>query len=52
VKNTGRFAVAVHNVPIEIEQKVCTLKLASMSVGIDRLTAEQVEYLASSGEGT
>jgi adenosylhomocysteinase len=52
VKNAGRFAVAVHNVPIWIEQKVCTLKLASMSVGIDKLTAEQIEYLASSGEGT
>jgi S-adenosylhomocysteine hydrolase len=26
--------------------------LKSMSIGIDALTAEQIEYLASSGEGT
>ena len=52
VKNEGKLAVAVHSVPIEIEQKVCRLKLRSMSIGIDRLTDEQVEYLASSGEGT
>ena len=49
---TNKFAVAVHDVPMEIEQRVCSLKLKSMSIGIDKLTPEQVEYLASSGEGT
>jgi adenosylhomocysteinase len=48
----GKLAVAVHNVPVEIEQQVCTLKLKSMSLSIDKLTEEQVRYLATSGEGT
>jgi adenosylhomocysteinase len=52
VKNRSRLAVAVHNVPVEIEQKVSTLKLKSMSIEIDRPTAEQIAYLATSGEGT
>ena len=52
LKKQGKLAAAVHDVPVEIEQQVCKLKLKSMSLGIDKLTAEQVEYLASSGEGT
>jgi adenosylhomocysteinase len=52
VKKQGKLAVAVHDVPIEIEWQVSRLKLKSMSIGIDKLTAEQVDYLASSGEGT
>ncbi len=52
LKKQGKLAVAVHDVPIKIEQQVCNLKLKSMSIGIDKLTAEQVEYLTSSGEGT
>ena len=52
VRKQGKLAVAVHDVPIEIEQQVSRVKLKSMSIGIDKLTAEQVDYLASSGEGT
>jgi len=52
VKNAGKLAVAVHDVPLEIEQQVSTLKLRSMSIAIDKLTPEQLSYLASSGEGT
>ena len=52
IKKKGKLAVAVHNVPVDIENKVCTLKLKSMGLEVDKLTAEQVEYLASSGEGT
>ena len=52
IKKHDRLAVAVHDVPLEIEQRVCKLKLKSMSIGIDELTPEQIEYLASSGEGT
>ncbi len=52
MKKRGKLAVAVHNVPLEIEQQVSKLKLKSMSIGIDKLTAEQIVYLASSGEGT
>ncbi len=52
IKNKDKLAVAVHDVPIEIEQKVSKLKLKSMSIKIDQLTAEQIAYLGSSGEGT
>ncbi|MHC4475059.1 MAG: adenosylhomocysteinase [Planctomycetota bacterium] len=52
IKKGGRLSVAVHDVPIEIEQRVSKLKLKSMSLSIDKLTPEQKEYLASSGEGT
>jgi adenosylhomocysteinase len=52
IKKQGKLSIAVHDVPLEIEQQVSTLKLKSMSIGIDKLTAEQVAYLASSGEGT
>jgi len=52
MKNQGKLAVAVHDVPIEIEQWISRLKLKSMSIEIDKLTPEQIEYLASSGEGT
>ena len=52
VKKRGKLSVAVHDVPIEIEQQVSKLKLRSMSIDIDKLTPEQVAYLATSGEGT
>jgi adenosylhomocysteinase len=52
VKNKGRLPVKVHNVPKEIDAWVARLKLQSMGIRIDKLTAEQKEYLASSGEGT
>ena len=48
----GGLAVQVHDVPKEIEDVVATLKLESMGIKIDRLTAEQREYLTSWGEGT
>jgi adenosylhomocysteinase len=52
-KRQGRkLAVHVHDVPARIEDWVAKLKLQSMDVRIDRLTREQVAYLASSGEGT
>ncbi|MGD2095226.1 MAG: adenosylhomocysteinase [Phycisphaerales bacterium] len=52
MKKRGKLSVAVHDVPIEIEQQVSKLKLKSMSINIDKLTPEQILYLASSGEGT
>ena len=52
IKNQGKLSVAVHDVPREIEDQVSTLKLKSMSIKIDKLTPEQIIYLASSGEGT
>ncbi len=52
VKHGKSFETAVHDVPKEIEEEVAALKLASMYVTIDKLTKAQVEYLASSHEGT
>ncbi|MDD5064514.1 MAG: adenosylhomocysteinase [Phycisphaerae bacterium] len=52
MKRQGKLAVAVHDVPMEIEQQVSRLKMKSMSIEIDKLTPEQIIYLASSGEGT
>jgi len=52
MKNRDKLAVAVHNVPEQIEQQVCRLKLKTMSISIDKLTPEQIVYLTSSGEGT
>ena len=52
MKKRGKLEVKVYDVPTEIEQQVCTLKLKAMSIGIDELTPEQIAYLASSGEGT
>jgi adenosylhomocysteinase len=51
-KKGRRLGVAVHDVPAEIEAEVAKLKLHAMGIKIDKLTTEQVEYLASSGEGT
>ncbi len=44
--------VRVHEVPAALDRKVATLKLATMGVGIDRLTPEQKGYLASWEMGT
>lgn len=52
IKNQNKFTIAVHPVPIEVEQKVSRLKLKSMSIQIDKFTPEQVRYLATSTEGT
>jgi adenosylhomocysteinase len=52
VKNQSKLAIAVHDVPVEIEKQVSRLKLKSMSIEIDKLTAEQRSYLATSTEGT
>jgi adenosylhomocysteinase len=42
----------VYPVPEELDKKVARLKLESLGVKIDKLTAEQEEYLASWSEGT
>ena len=52
VKKKRKLGAKVYDVPLEIEEQVSRVKLKSMSISIDKLTPEQVEYLASSGEGT
>jgi adenosylhomocysteinase len=51
-KKRRKLDVRVYDVPRQIDQWVAKLKLQSMNIDIDRLTAEQKKYLASSGEGT
>jgi len=52
VKNHKKMEIKVHDVPKEIDDKVARLKLVSMGVEIDELTAEQEKYLKSWEEGT
>ena len=42
----------VYDVPLEIDEEVATLKLASMGITIDTLTPQQEKYMASWSEGT
>jgi len=46
------LAREVYPVPKEIDDKIARMKLQSMGVAIDRLTAEQRRYLAGWEEGT
>ncbi|MFH1825952.1 MAG: adenosylhomocysteinase [bacterium] len=52
IQGAGKLKNKVYNVPQEIENWVATAKLKSMGIGIDKLTPEQVRYLASWQEGT
>ncbi len=52
VKNRGKLTPKVYPVPEEIDKQVARLKLRSMGIKIDALTAEQEKYLASWEEGT
>jgi adenosylhomocysteinase len=51
-KNSGKLPIKVYSVPDKIDKQVARLKLASMGVKIDNLTAEQRKYLNSWQEGT
>jgi len=52
VKHHKKFEKKVYVVPEEIDRHVAQLKLRSMGVKIDKLTAEQKEYLAAWQMGT
>ncbi len=52
VKNHASLENKVYMVPVELDKRVAKLKLESLGIKIDRLTAEQEEYLASWSEGT
>ena len=52
IKNAGQLKPQVYNVPKAIDGWVARLKLKSMGIGIDKLTAEQRHYLASWDMGT
>ncbi len=50
--NASKLEKAVYGVPRDIDIEIARLKLISMGVEIDTLTAEQAEYLASWHSGT
>jgi adenosylhomocysteinase len=52
VRQSGKLTAQVYDVPREVEDFVATLKLKTMGIAIDRLTAEQQKYLQSWTIGT
>jgi adenosylhomocysteinase len=52
VKNAGKLDKLVYDVPTHIDQEIARLKLRSVGVSIDRLTAEQKDYLSRWDLGT
>ena len=52
VKNYRKLSKKVYTVPVEIDRRIAELKLNSFGIRIDRLTAEQKEYLAGWEAGT
>jgi len=52
VKHGRELAPQVYPVPVEIDEEIARLKLHSMGIAIDQLTAEQQAYLNSWQSGT
>ena len=52
IQNAASLERTVYVVPKEIDDEIARLKLETMGVSIDQLTAEQAKYLASWDEGT
>lgn len=52
VKNANRLIPQVYNIPGDIDEKIAKLKLQTLGIKIDTLTAEQKKYLSSWEEGT
>jgi adenosylhomocysteinase len=52
VKNASGLDRKVHVLPAEIDQEIASLKLETMGIAIDELTAEQEKYLSSWDQGT
>lgn len=52
VKNKGKLKAQVYRIPEKLDKEIASLKLESLGIHIDKLTAEQKKYLASWQEGT
>lgn len=52
LQNHATMDKLCHSVPEDIDKQVARMKLDAMNVSIDKLSAEQEEYLASWSEGT
>jgi adenosylhomocysteinase len=52
VKNKGKLSPGVHLLPEEVDNEIARLKLSAMSLAIDALTPDQIEYMNSWQMGT
>lgn len=52
VKRKGELMPGVHVLPQEVDTEIASLKLHALGIKIDKLTAEQTEYLSSWETGT
>ncbi len=52
IKNAKKLKKTVYPVPLDIDNKIAEIKLDTMGIKIDKLTKEQIKYLASWEEGT
>ena len=52
VKQKGVLKPGVHLLPPEVDTEIASLKLQALGLGIDTLTAEQLEYISSWETGT
>ncbi len=52
VKNQGKLAPGIYNIPADLDAQIAALKLAAMGIKIDTLTPEQLSYISSWDEGT
>ena len=52
VKNYKKLEKKVYTIPVEIDREIARLKLASMGIKIDKLTAQQEKYLNAWEHGT
>ncbi|MCC7439529.1 MAG: adenosylhomocysteinase [Armatimonadetes bacterium] len=51
-KSGERWENKVYDIPAEQDQEIARLKLGTMSIGIDELTPEQIEYMDNYAAGT
>jgi adenosylhomocysteinase len=52
LRHSSELENQVYAVPVPIDREIARLKLESMGVRIDTLTAEQAKYLESWDQGT
>ncbi|MEM3839266.1 MAG: adenosylhomocysteinase [Candidatus Micrarchaeaceae archaeon] len=52
VKNKGKLAPRVHEIPQDVDERIARLKLKAMKVEIDELTEEQRKYMSQWKYGT
>jgi adenosylhomocysteinase len=51
-RNRGKLERRVYNLPEHLDARIAELKLKTLGIGIDKLTAEQAAYISSWQHGT